>query len=193
MLQLKKIIFGTQSRNFLVLGVNGLSWDNEAGGSNLELERCQGMWLRGKQKHKALISSKHHPDRTHLSFPPIAPRWPSGKEYTYNAGDTKLRFDPWVGKSPWRRESLSTLVLLPWRIPWTEKPGRLYSTWGSQTVERDWATNHAPIAPKSLIILQPRNKSRLHFLPRASATSSVGHQPSSPSPSVLSYFWACPK
>ena len=43
MIQLKKIIFGTQSRNFLVLGVNGLSWDNEAGGSNLELERCQGM------------------------------------------------------------------------------------------------------------------------------------------------------
>ena len=42
-LQLKKIIFGTQSHDFLVLGVNRLSWDKEAGGSNLELEGCQGM------------------------------------------------------------------------------------------------------------------------------------------------------
>ena len=31
---------------------------------------------------------------------------------------------------------------LPWKIPWTEEPGRLQSK-GSQRVRRDWATKHA--------------------------------------------------
>ena len=35
------------------------------------------------------------------------------------------RFDPWVGKIPWRRATHSSI--LAWRIPWTEKPGRLQS------------------------------------------------------------------
>jgi len=30
--------------------------------------------------------------------------------------------------------------ILAWRIPWTEKPGRLQST-GSQRVGHDWATS----------------------------------------------------
>ena len=34
------------------------------------------------------------------------------------------RFDPWVGKIPWRREWLSHTSILAWRIPWTEE------TWG---------------------------------------------------------------
>jgi len=34
------------------------------------------------------------------------------------------RFDPWVGKIPWRRELQPPLA---WRIPWTEEPGRLQS------------------------------------------------------------------
>ena len=33
-------------------------------------------------------------------------------------------FDPWVGKSPWRREQLPTPVSnLAWRIPWTVQWG----------------------------------------------------------------------
>ena len=45
----------------------------------------------------------------------------AGKESTYNAGD---RFDPWVGKIPWRRENL--------RIPefWPGEFHGLYSPWG---------------------------------------------------------------
>jgi len=34
-----------------------------------------------------------------------------GKESTCNAGDP--RFDPWVGKIPWRRERLPTPVFWP--------------------------------------------------------------------------------
>ena len=36
------------------------------------------------------------------------------------------RFNPWVGKLPWRRAWRPTPVLA-WRIPWTEEPGRLHS------------------------------------------------------------------
>ena len=30
-----------------------------------------------------------------------------------NAGDTRCEFNPWVGKIPWRRECLPTLVFVP--------------------------------------------------------------------------------
>ena len=40
-----------------------------------------------------------------------APRWCSGKESTWNSG--LPRFDPWVGKIPWRRKWQSTPVFLP--------------------------------------------------------------------------------
>ena len=47
-------------------------------------------------------------------------------------------FDPWVGKIPWRRTWQPTPVFLPWRIPWTEEPGRLWSV-RSQRVIHDWS------------------------------------------------------
>ena len=48
-------------------------------------------------------------------------------------------FDPWVGKSPWRRQWQPTLVLA-WKIPWTEEPGGLQSM-GSQRVRHDLVTS----------------------------------------------------
>ena len=38
-----------------------LSWDKEIGGSNLEMEDCQGMWFKRETKHSGLIFSKHYP------------------------------------------------------------------------------------------------------------------------------------
>ena len=59
------------------------------------------------------------------------------KESSCNAGDPG--FNPWVGKIPWKRESLSTPVFLP-----GESHGQRslagYSPSG-QTVRHDWATN----------------------------------------------------
>ena len=46
-------------------------------------------------------------------------------------------FNPWIRKIPWRRNSLA------WRIPWTEKSGRLQSM-GSQRVRHDWARTWHP-------------------------------------------------
>ena len=40
------------------------------------------------------------------------------------AGDSG---DPWVGKTPWRKEWQPTPVFLPGKSPWTEEPGRLQS------------------------------------------------------------------
>ena len=37
------------------------------------------------------------------------------------------RFNPWVGKIPWRRKWSTHSRILAWRIPWTEEPGRLQS------------------------------------------------------------------
>ena len=40
----------------------------------------------------------------------------------------RLRFNPWVGKIPWRREGMAACSsILAWRIPWTEEPGGLPS------------------------------------------------------------------
>ena len=62
------------------------------------------------------------------------PWWLSSKESAYDMEDAECpRFDPWVGKIPWRRAWQSTPVLLPGESPWTEEPGRLQSL-GSQRV-----------------------------------------------------------
>ena len=46
------------------------------------------------------------------------------------------RFNPWVGKIPWRRKWQPTPVFLPGKIPGTEDPGRLQSM-GPQRVRHD--------------------------------------------------------
>ena len=45
-------------------------------------------------------------------------------------------------KDPLEEETASHSSILAWRIPWTEKPGRLPST-GWQGVGRDWAHEHS--------------------------------------------------
>ena len=71
----------------------------------------------------------------HLSqrYPASFPGGIDGKESTSNEGD--LGFNPWVGKSPWRRAWQPTPVLLPGESPLTEDPGRLQSV-GSQSWTR---------------------------------------------------------
>ena len=51
----------------------------------------------------------------------------------------RCRFNPLVGKIPWRRAWQPTPVILAWRIPWTEEPGELQSI-GSKEVDRTEAT-----------------------------------------------------
>ena len=63
----------------------------------------------------------------------------SGKEPTHQCWRrNKHGFNPWVGKISWRRAWQPTPVILAWRIPWIEEPGRLQST-GSQRVRHNWS------------------------------------------------------
>ena len=64
------------------------------------------------------------------------PWWLSGKESACQC--RRHRFDPRVGKSPWRSKWPPTSVFLTWRIPWTEEPDRLWSM-GSQRVRHNWS------------------------------------------------------
>ena len=53
------------------------------------------------------------------------PWWLSGKEPTCQC--RRRRFDPWVGRIPWRRKWQTHSSVLDWRILWTQEPGRLQS------------------------------------------------------------------
>ena len=58
------------------------------------------------------------------------PRWPSGEEPTWQCNRLKrCRFDPWVGKIPWRRKWEPTPVLLP-RKSQGQRSLAGYSPWG---------------------------------------------------------------
>ena len=48
----------------------------------------------------------------------------------------EMRFDPWVGKIPWRREWQPSPVFLPGKIPWMEEPVGLQSM-GLQRARHD--------------------------------------------------------
>ena len=52
------------------------------------------------------------------------------KNLPANAEDIRHRFNPWVGKIPWRRALQPTPVFLPGESPWTEETLGLYSQWG---------------------------------------------------------------
>ena len=49
------------------------------------------------------------------------------------------KFDPWVRKIPLEKGMSIHSTILVWRIPWTEKPGGLWST-DSQSVGQDWVS-----------------------------------------------------
>ena len=57
------------------------------------------------------------------------PRWCSGKEPTCLCRRCRRhKFDPWVRKIPLEEGMASHSSILAWKIPWTERTGRLQST-----------------------------------------------------------------
>ena len=52
----------------------------------------------------------------------------------------RRRFNPWVGKIPWRRAWQPTPVFMPGESPWTGEPGSLQSTGPySERVRHNWS------------------------------------------------------
>ena len=64
--------------------------------------------------------------------PQVLPRWLSGKESTFQAGDAGLI--PVSGRSP--GEENGNPLQYSWEIPWTEEQGRLQSM-GSQRIRHN--------------------------------------------------------
>ena len=91
----------------------------------------------------------------------------SGKEPTYQRRRLKRhRFDPWVGKIPWRRVWQPTPVLLP-RECQGEKNLAGYSPWGHR-VRHNWVgtlDNGIKCPPKNVFIHQTNlYRTRLHAM-----------------------------
>ena len=84
--------------------------------------KCRGRVFQLRYSQVALM----------VKNPPI-----NGKEPAYKCRRHKrCRFDPWIGKIPWRRTWQPTPVFFPGESPWTEEPGGLQSL-GSQRVRHE--------------------------------------------------------
>ena len=83
----------------------------------------------------------------HSSSSGVFPNGSAGKEPACQC--RRPRFNPWVGKIPWRRERATDASILAWRIPWTEEPGRLQAM-GSQRDGHDGSvrTQHSMPVPQ---------------------------------------------
>ena len=91
------------------------------------------------------------------------PRWLISKESTCDAEwRRRPRFNPWVGKIPWRRARQPSPVFLPGESPRTEKPGRFQSI-GSQRVRHnwsDWACTSTQSSSHSLLLRELKSVTR---------------------------------
>ena len=65
------------------------------------------------------------------------PRWHSGKESTCHCRRCRrCRCDPWVGKIPLEKEMATHSSILAWEVPWTVRPGGLYSPRGCKESDK---------------------------------------------------------
>ena len=64
-----------------------------------------------------------------------SPQWLSGKESACNAGDM-VQEDHVGWEDPLEKGMTTHSIILFWRIPWTEEPGRLQSM-GLQRIRHD--------------------------------------------------------
>ena len=70
------------------------------------------------------------------------PRWLSGKEFTCQCKRSRRhRFDPWVGKMPWRRKYQPTPVFLPGES-YGQRSLASYSPWGRKESDTILQLNH---------------------------------------------------
>ena len=65
---------------------------------------------------------------------PCLLRWLSGKESTNQCRSKRHRFNPWVGKMPWRRKRQPSPIFLPWK-PRGQRSLVGYSSWGGNELD----------------------------------------------------------
>ena len=91
--------------------------------------RHADMFGRGREEEGWACTSRSSSRKYSIFIPGMElPRWHSGQESTCQCTRRKrYRFDPWVGKIPWRRTWQPAPVFLPEKVPWTEELGGLRS------------------------------------------------------------------
>ena len=103
------------------------------------------------------------------------PRWLSGKESTCQCTiHRRFRFDPWVGKSPWRRKWQPTLVFLPGESH-GQRSLAVYSPWGHKWVRQDWATKQQQHEQYGQIEQSNKESSVFLFLSTISSFTACKH------------------
>ena len=108
---------------------------------------------------------------------------PGGSEGKESACDADQGSIPGSGRSPGEGNAVHSSILA-WRIPWTEKPGRLQSM-GSQRVGHDWVTS---LRFSSLLPWKKSyNKPRQHIKKQRHLFANKG--PYSQSCGVFSSHW----
>ena len=83
----------------------------------------------------SLLCALYHDEELNLTE--CFPGGSKGKESACNQ-ETQVRSLGW--EDPLEKEMATHSSILAWRIPWTEKPGRLQFT-GSRRVGHDWVTS----------------------------------------------------
>ena len=80
-------------------------------------------------------------------------RWLSGSRICLQCRRLRrCRFDPWVGKIPWRRAWQLSALFLPGESPWTEELGQLQTTVSQRVGDhwRGWAHTSAFMVIRSI-------------------------------------------
>ena len=118
------------------------------------------------------------------------PRRHSGKEFSCQCRrHNRRRFDPWVGKMPWRRKGQPTPVFLPRKFH-GQRSLAGYKSIGSQRVRHNWACTHMQKPTRPSLIKQTS------IISAAAAAKSLqscltlcdpidGSPPGSPVPGIL--------
>ena len=101
-------------------------WEKQAPGPCPRLPELNCILRRslGTYSHSSLLSSALVFLFLFINGRVGLPRDSAEKNLLQCRSHRRHRFDPWVGKIPWRRAWQPTR-LLAWRSPWTEEPGGL--------------------------------------------------------------------
>ena len=94
------------------------------------------------------------------------PRWLSGKESTCQRRRyRRFGFNPWVRKIPLEEKMATHSSTLPWKITWTEEPGRLQS----MCLQSQMQLSNKRTSVQTLLV----QGSTLHILQKAKTMETV--------------------
>ena len=123
----KKTLINIQSRFMITESLlqKRQNEDKQVPGARMYVSMCVTSVNTSGQAHLGKLRQY----RLYYKLYPIIQCFPggvSGKELACQCGRHKrCGLAPWVRKISWRRKWQPSPIILAWKIPWTEEPGRL--------------------------------------------------------------------